>query len=149
MTLICLSSDDSSEIILLESFLVKFEDFLVFIYKDAKINVVVRKKTESETQDKVAKELGYENDADLQKANEKKLLKDAGLDEEDITGVVNKLVEQRIANDPRFKKIEELEAIERNNFVNTQLKEINNLRKQLEQFNSLTMYLSFGVWLER
>ena len=46
MTLICLSSDDSSEIILLESFLVKFGDFLVFIYKDAKINVVDRKKTE-------------------------------------------------------------------------------------------------------
>jgi hypothetical protein len=87
----------------------------------------VRKKTESETQDKVAKELGYENYADLQKANEKKLLKDAGLDEEDITGVVNKLVEQRIANDPRFKKIEELEAIERNNFVTSQLKEINKI----------------------
>lgn len=87
----------------------------------------VRKKTESETQDKIAKELGFDSYEDLQKANEQKLLRDAGLDEEEITEVVNKLVEQRISNDPRFKKIEELEAREKSNFVAAQLKEINNV----------------------
>lgn len=87
----------------------------------------VRKKTESETQDKIAKELGYENYADFQKAKEQDLLKEHGLDEEEITSVVNKLVEQRMSNDPRFKKLEELEALEKTKFVETQLREINTI----------------------
>ena len=85
----------------------------------------VRHKTETETQNKIAKELGYQDYADLQKATEKKILKDAGLDEEDISAVVEKLVEQRLANDARFKKLEEFENREKQNFVTSQLKEIN------------------------
>lgn len=102
------------------------EDILMTKAVSERINSV-KKKTETETQDKIAKELGYADYTELQKANEKKLLRDAGLDEEDISGVVDKLLEQRLANDPRMKKLEEYEAIEKNNFVNSQLKEINAL----------------------
>lgn len=87
----------------------------------------VRKKTELETQDKIAKELGFESYADLQKSKEKQLIKDAGLDEEDVSAVVDKLVEKRLASDPRFKKLEEYEEIEKRQFVDSQLKEINKL----------------------
>lgn len=87
----------------------------------------VKKKTEAETQDRIAKELGYESYAELQKANEKKLLKDAGYDDEDINNVVNQLLEKRLASDPRLKKLEEYEEREKSNFVISQLKEINSL----------------------
>ena len=87
----------------------------------------VRRKTEIETQDRIAKELGYNSYAELQKAKEKDLLKNAGLDEEEVASVVEKIVEKRIAEDPRFKRLEEIEAQEKNNFVNSQLKEINKL----------------------
>lgn len=87
----------------------------------------VRHKTEVETQDKIAKELGYENYADLRKSQEQKLFRDAGLDDKDATDLVNKLVEQRLANDPRLKKLEEIEAKEKTAFVNSQLNEINKL----------------------
>ena len=87
----------------------------------------VKKKTETETQDKIAKELGYENYAELQKANEKKLIKEAGYDAEDINNLVDQLLEKRLASDPRLKKLEEYEERDKSNFVNSQLKEINNL----------------------
>ena len=87
----------------------------------------VKRKTAIETQEKLAKELGYASYTELQKANEHKLLKEAGLDESDISEVVEKLVEKRLANDNRFKKLEEYEEREKNNFVNSQLKEINKL----------------------
>ena len=73
----------------------------------------VRKKTESETENRVAKELGYESYEDLRKANEKKLLKDAGLDENDteLMSVLEKVVEKRISEDPRMKKLEEYNSV--------------------------------------
>lgn len=87
----------------------------------------VREKTESETRNKMAKELGFNSYDELVKANEKKLFKEAGLDETDTEDLVNKLVEKRLANDPRMKKLEEYENRDKENFVNSQLKEINEL----------------------
>ena len=69
----------------------------------------VRRKTEAETQDRIAKELGYDSYEAMQKANEQKMLRDAGLDEEEIGAVVEKLVQKRLAEDPRLKKLEEIE----------------------------------------
>lgn len=85
----------------------------------------VRAATEKETRDAVAKEAGYENYEALQKAKEKQILKDAGLNDEDIEPVVQKLLNKRLAEDPRMKKLEEFEAREKANFVKEQLKEIN------------------------
>lgn len=85
----------------------------------------VRAKTERETRDAMAKELGYENYMALQKANERQVLKEAGLNDEDIEPIVQKLVDKRFAEDPRMKRLEELEAKEKASFVKDQLKEIN------------------------
>lgn len=87
----------------------------------------VRAKTEAETRDSMAKELGYESYAALQKSKEKSLLQENGLDEEQIENVVNKLVENRLANDPRMAKLNEIEEKEKREFVTSQLEEINKL----------------------
>lgn len=87
----------------------------------------VKAKTERETKDNIAKELGFENYADLQKSNERQVLKDAGLDDKDIEPIIQKLVDKRLAEDPRIKRLEELEARDKQVFVKEQLKEINKL----------------------
>lgn len=97
----------------------------------------VRKKTEAETQEKIAKELGYDSYQAMQKANEQKMLRDAGLDEEEIGAVVEKLVQKRLAEDPRLKKLEQIEANEKANFVTAQLKEINKLGNNFASIDEL------------
>lgn len=87
----------------------------------------VKRKTKTETQDEVAKELGYENYAALQKAKEEKLIKEAGYDSEDIKKLLNDLVEERYKNDPRLKRLEEYEERDKKAFVTNQLKAINTL----------------------
>lgn len=87
----------------------------------------VKRKTEQETKDNLAKELGYDNYKEMTKDHEKKLLKNAGLDDEEIEKVVTKLVEKRLASDPRLKKLEEYETLEKEKFVDAELKAINKL----------------------
>lgn len=89
----------------------------------------VRQKTEKETRDNIAKELGYKDYYDMQKHNEKKILNDAGYDENDenLNNAIDKLVNQRLSNDPRLKKLEEYENREKARFVSDQLQEINGL----------------------
>lgn len=89
----------------------------------------VRQKTERETRDKIAKEMGYNDYYDMQKHNEKKILNDAGYDDNDenLNNAIDKLVARRLADDPRWKKLEEYENREKAKFVSDQLKEINSL----------------------
>lgn len=85
----------------------------------------VRAQTERETREAMAKELGYESYNAMKKAKEKKMLEDAGLDEAAVSDVVKKLVDARLADDPRLKKLADIEAAEKNKFVASQLAEIN------------------------
>lgn len=87
----------------------------------------VRAATERETRDAMAKELGYENYDALRKAQEKQTLKDAGLDDEELEPIIQKLVDKRFAEDPRMKRLEEIEARDKATFVKDQLKEINRI----------------------
>lgn len=95
----------------------------------------VRHKTEAETQERIAKELGYENYNALKAARERKVMDEAGLDEETVAPVVEKLIQQRLADDPRMKKLAQYEEREKAEFVKTQLGEINKLTGQ--KFTSL------------
>ena len=85
----------------------------------------VRKKTETETEERIAKELGYENYSALLKSKEKEMLEEAGVDGEEMAAMVEKLVEERLKRDPRLKKLEELENLEKTKFVESQLNAIN------------------------
>lgn len=94
----------------------------------------VRSKTEHETQERIAKDLGYESYAAMMQArthaNEKKILEEAGLDEEDVSDAVQKLVDQKLANDPRLKKLQEYEERDKAAFVKKELSEVNKLSGQ-------------------
>lgn len=91
----------------------------------------VRRKTQTETRDSVAKELGFnsytEMMANKSKQQETEIIKEAGLDEEAVAKTVEQLVNKRLAEDPRMKKLEEFETQQRADFVSKQLKEINEL----------------------
>ena len=97
----------------------------------------VKHKTKTETEDRIAKELGYNSYAELQKAKERELLKDAGVDDSEMEEVINKLVEQRLNSDPRMKKLEELEQIEKSNFVKSQLNDINEFGEKYTAVDQL------------
>lgn len=87
----------------------------------------VKRKTESETQDRIAKELGYASYKDMQDAKKNEKLRDAGLDTEDkeLMAVIDKIVEERLSNDPRIKKVDDYEARQKQKFVDAQLEQIN------------------------
>ena len=90
----------------------------------------VRAKTQRETQEQVAKDLGYESYDEMLKAKEKRMLREAGLDEDEVSDVVDKLLEQRLADDPRLKKLKEYEERDKAIFVKKQLSEVNRLSGQ-------------------
>ena len=90
----------------------------------------VRSKTERDTQEKIAKDLGYESYAAMMEAKQKKIVKDAGLDDEVVNNVVNQLVEEKLAGDPRLKKLQEYEERDKATFVKKQLSEVNKLSGQ-------------------
>lgn len=87
----------------------------------------VRRKTETETQNKVAKELGFDSYDELLKANEDSLIREHGFDKDDVEKVLEPLIESRLTNDPRFKKLEEFEKHEQDRYINEQLAEINRM----------------------
>ena len=87
----------------------------------------VKEQTIKETEDRIAKDSGYESYAAMQKAKEQQMVKDAGLDDEETNKLIDKLVEARLANDPRMKKIAEIEETEKAKFVSNQLDSINSL----------------------
>lgn len=102
-------------------------------------------KVKSSTKDAVAKELGYASYEEMSKANEKRLLSEAGLDEPEIEAVVEKLLQKRLSDDPRLKKLEEYEEQEKLRFVSSQLGEVNKLfgtsYKSVEQLPEDTLSL--------
>lgn len=87
----------------------------------------VRRKTELEVQDRVAKQAGYESYADMMKATERKIVEDHGYDPDEINKMLEPLIEKRLSNDPRFKKLEEIETREKNDYLAKQLAEINKV----------------------
>ncbi len=84
----------------------------------------VRSRTEKETQDKVAKELGYDSYDAMVKARETKTLKDHGYNPEDIDKVIEPIIKARLDNDPRMKKLEAIEAEQRKAYITSQLEAI-------------------------
>lgn len=85
----------------------------------------VRAKTEKETQDKVAKELGYESYEAMKKAQTDKLITEHGYDPTDLEKVIAPIVEKRFESDPRFKELEVIKQRDRKIYVEEQLKAIN------------------------
>lgn len=77
--------------------------------------------------ERIAKDLGYESYADMQKQKEAKLLEDNGLDAKDVAPVVEKLVEERLKNDPRMKELDGYRERQMQEFAKRELEEIKKL----------------------
>ena len=87
----------------------------------------VKTKTEAEVRDKIAKDLGFENFTELQKAKDKKLITEAGYDPAELEKIISPLLEQRLASDPRMQKLQALEQQEQQAYISTELAEIEKL----------------------
>lgn len=87
----------------------------------------VRRKTELEVQDRVAKQAGYTSYEDMMKATERKMVEDQGYDPDEINKLLEPLIEKRLSNDPRFKKLEEIESREKDAYLSQQLAAINKI----------------------
>jgi len=90
----------------------------------------VKAKTERETRDSLAKELGYENYADMKRAEENNIIKKQGYDPDDLEKVLEPLMKKRLADDPRLKRLEALEQRERDEYIQAQIIAINEATGQ-------------------
>lgn len=84
-------------------------------------------KARKEERDKMATDLGYASYEEMTKAKEQQLLKDNGLDPEQVSPIVEKLLEERLSKDPRLKELEELKQKQMEDFAKKELSELNKL----------------------
>lgn len=75
----------------------------------------------------IAKELGFNSYEELQKNRELKLYEEKGLDHEEISPLVDELVEQKLNSDPRMKELEQFRAKQVEEFGKKELAEITKL----------------------
>lgn len=87
----------------------------------------VRSQTEASVRDNIAKELGYANYEEFEKAKDKKLITEAGYNPEEIEKIIEPLLEKRLATDPRMLKLKSIEEQEEKNYMSSQLAEIEKL----------------------
>lgn len=84
-------------------------------------------KVRREERDNIAKSLGYENYAAMQKAREADLLKEKGLDPEEVSPIVEQIVNKRLAEDPRLKEFETYRQQKVNEWAQKELTELKDL----------------------
>ena len=96
----------------------------------------VRRKTETDTKNSIAKDFGFDSYDEFLKAKDKQTMEKAGLDEDTQT-LIDKLVDEKIARDPRMKRLEEIENKEKERFVEKQLSEINKLGYNFKDISQL------------
>lgn len=90
----------------------------------------LKEKTEAAVaaeRERIAKDMGYENYEAMQKSKEAKLLEDSGLNPEDVGPTVEKIVEERLKNDPRMKELEGYRERQMQEFAKKELEELNHL----------------------
>jgi hypothetical protein len=83
----------------------------------------------NEEREKIAKEAGFNSYEDMKKKRELKQMEDKGLDTDVAAPLIDDLVKQRLENDPRIKRLEELEKKEKDRefqeWTKKQLTEVN------------------------
>lgn len=84
-------------------------------------------KARNEERESIAKSLGYESYADMQQKREAQLLEEKGLDPDDISPVVEQLVQKRIAEDPRLKEFDDFKQERMKVWAQQELAELKEL----------------------
>lgn len=90
----------------------------------------VKAKTEATVRDEVAKNLGFENYAAMQKAKDKKEITEAGYNPEDLEKLIEPMLEKRLAADPRMQKLQQLEEQEQKAVITAELAKIETMTGQ-------------------
>lgn len=86
-----------------------------------------KEKARKEAREEIAAALGYESYEALQKSKENKLLEDKGLDPEQVSPIVDELVQKRLKEDPRMQELEILKQKQIEDFAAKQLNDVNKL----------------------
>ena len=84
-------------------------------------------KARREEREAIAKSLGYGSYEELQKANEKRLLEEKGLDPNEVSPIVEEIVKQRLNNDPRMIELDELRKLKIEQYGKEELAKITQL----------------------
>lgn len=84
-------------------------------------------KARREERESIAKSLGYESYEQMLKEKENKILKDGGLNPDDVSPVVDQIVNERLKNDPRLLELEELKKVKAKEFAKEELAKITEL----------------------
>lgn len=84
-------------------------------------------KARAEERNSLAKEFGYNSYEEMQKAKENDLLEKHGIDDDDTKKVIDELVNKRIAEDPRFKELEEFRQKKMQDWAQKELTELKEL----------------------
>lgn len=85
------------------------------------------KKAVAKERESIAKSLGYESYEKMQKSREEDLLREKGLDPEDVSPVVEQLVNKRLAEDPRLQELEGYRQQKVNEWAKKELTELSEL----------------------
>ena len=77
--------------------------------------------------ERIATSLGYASYADMENSKQKKMLEQEGLDPEQVQPIVDKLVQERLANDPRMKELEGYRQRQAEEFAKRELAQLSEL----------------------
>lgn len=86
-----------------------------------------KEKVRNEERESIAKSLGFESFAAMQKSREADILKESGFDPEEVSPVVEQLVEKRLSEDPRLKELDRYRQERVNTWAQKELKELKEL----------------------
>lgn len=84
-------------------------------------------KARAEERENIAKSLGFDSYADMKKAQEYQDLRDKGFDPDEVTPVIDELVQKRLADDPRIKELDKYKEQEMKEWAKNELKELKEL----------------------
>ena len=106
-------------------------------------------KARKEERESIAKSLGYESYADMINKRDAKMLEDKGLDPDEVKPVVDELVKQRLATDPRMIELEEFRKQKIVDFGTKELAEITKLTDgEITEFSQLPKEV-ITLWQQR
>lgn len=81
----------------------------------------------NEDREKTAKLMGFNSYAEMIKSREEQMLKDKGLDPDEVKPIVDELVEKRLKDDPRMQELEEVRKSKIEAWAKKELAEITEL----------------------
>lgn len=84
-------------------------------------------KARSEERDIIARELGYANYADMQAKREANMLREKGLDPEEVSPIVEEIVQKRLAEDPRMQELDGYKQERMNAWAKKEVAELKEL----------------------